>query len=87
MKLASSFQGFIVVFLIVTATSKPLDRVDLMVIVTRSFTFEFITVVVAPIPSFSVVSIVVASRIAAVKPAAVVVSIVSSRRLVVQDLL
>ena len=83
MELAWSFQGFVVVLLIVVMTSESFDRVDLLVIVTRSLTPEFITVVAAPVPPLSEVSIVVASRIVTVKPSVVVAIAISSGRLVV----
>jgi hypothetical protein len=82
-KLARPLQGFIVVFLIIASTGEPLDCVDFMVVVTRSFTPEIVTVVVAPIPPFSVVMIIVAPKVAVVKTFAVVLGVISSRRLLV----
>ena len=54
-----------------------------MVVVTGPFTPEFITVVTAPVPPLSEVPIIVAARIAAVKPPAAVTIIISSGRLVI----
>ena len=82
MELAWSFQGYVVVLLIVVTTSESFDHFDLMVIVTGSFTPEFIMVVVAPIPPLSEVPIVVVSRIATVRPPTVVAVVISLERLV-----
>ena len=82
-ELTWSFQGFIVVLLIVTMTSESLDRVDLMIVVMGSFTPKFIMVVAAPVPSFSEVAIIIAVRTAIVKLPEVVAIVVSLRRLVV----
>jgi hypothetical protein len=82
-ELSWSFQGFIVVHLIVTMTSESLDHVELMIVVMGSFTPKFITVVAAPIPSFSEVAIINAVRTTTVKSPAVVTIAVSLRRLVV----
>ena len=83
MKLAWLLQGFVVLFLIITSTSEPLDYVDFMVIVTRSFTLEIIMVVMTPVPPFSMVAIVVMPKAAVVETSAVVSVVVSSRRLLV----
>jgi len=82
-KLAQPVQGFIVVFLTITSTSEPLDRVDLMVIVVRSFIPQVIMVVAAPGPPFSVVTVIVTPRVVVVETFAVVSGIVSPRRLLV----
>jgi hypothetical protein len=81
-KLSRPLQGFIVV-LIITSTDETLDRVDFVIIVARSFTPEIITVVVTPIPPFSVVASIIAPKVAVVKTSAVVSGIVSSRRLLI----
>jgi len=83
MELAWSFQGLAIVLLIVTTTSESFDCVDLMIVVTGSFTPEFITVVSVPVPSFSEVPIIVAARSVTVKLPAVVLIVVLSGRLVV----
>ena len=83
MKLAWPLQSFIVVLLIIASTSKPLDCVDFMVVVTRSFTPEIITVVAAPVPPFSVVSVVSAPKAAVVESSAIVSGVVPLRRLLV----
>ena len=73
MKLAWPFQGFVVIFLIISSTSEALDCVDLVVVVARSFACDFIMVVTAPVPPFSVVAVVVAPKASVVKTSAVVV--------------
>jgi hypothetical protein len=83
MELAWSFQGFVVVLLIVATTSESFDRVDLMIVVTGSFTPEFITVVTTPISSFLEVPIIIVARSATVKPPAVVAIVVSPGRVVI----
>ena len=83
MKLAWPLQSFIVVLLIITSTSKPLDCVDFVVAVAKSFTPEIITVVTAPVPPFSVVSVVGALKAAVVEMSTVVSGVVPSRRLLV----
>ena len=82
-KLARPIQGFIVVFLIITSTGKPLDCVDFVVIVTRSFCPKIIIVVTTPIPPFSVATIIVAPKVAVVETSVVVSGVVSLRRLLV----
>ena len=52
MKLAWSFRGLVVVFLIVLLPVGALDCVHLVIVVTRSLASEIITVVMAPIPPF-----------------------------------
>jgi hypothetical protein len=63
-------------------TSELFDCVDFMVVVTRSFTLEFIKVVAAPVTSFSEVPIIIMLRIVIVKPSTVVAIIVSSGKVV-----
>ena len=70
MKLARPFQGFAVIFLIISSTGGTLDCIHLMVVVARSFAPEVIAVVAAPIPPFSVV---VAPKASVVETSAVVV--------------
>ena len=55
MKLAWPFQGFVVIFLIISSTGGTFDCVHLVVFVVRLFAREVIAVVAAPIPPFSVV--------------------------------
>ena len=83
MELAWSFQGFVVVLLIVATTSESFDCVDLTVIVTGSFTPEFITVAAAPVPPFSEVPIIIAVGIVTVKQPTIVTIIILLGRLVV----
>ena len=83
MELAWFFQGFVIVLLIVVSTSESFDRVDIMVVVTGSFTPKFITVVAAPVPPFSEVPIIVVARIATVKPLMIITIFILSGRLVV----
>lgn len=72
MELARAIQGFVIVILIGTATSKPLDYVVLVVVFMRPLTPKVITVVTVPIPSFTPVPIVVATGIAVVESPTVV---------------
>ena len=65
------------------STSKLLDCVDFMVVVTRSFTPEIITVVVAPVPPFSMVTVIGALKAMVIETSAVVSGVVPSRRLFV----
>ena len=65
-QLARAIHSLVVVILVVAATSEPLDRIDLMVVLVGPLTLEVITVVAAPIPSFPPFSVVVAMRIAIV---------------------
>ena len=60
-----------------------LDCVDFEVVVARSFTPEIVTVVAAPITPFLVVAIIVAPKAAIVETSAVVLGVISSRRLLV----
>jgi len=83
MELAWTFYGFVVVLLIVTTTSESLDCVDFMVVVTMSFTPEFIMVVAAPVTSFFEVPIIIMARIAIIKPSTVVAIIISSGSVIV----
>ena len=73
MKLAWSFQGLVVVFLIVSSPVGALDCVHLVIIVTRSLASEVIVVVTTPIPSFSVVAVIAAPRVSVVETSTAVV--------------
>jgi hypothetical protein len=81
-ELAWTFQGLDVIVQIVTMTSEPFDHVDLMVVVAGPLTLEIIMVVAAPVPSFSVFSIISVVRIATIESPTVVTIIISSRRVV-----
>jgi len=73
MKLAWSFQGLVVVFLIISLPVGALDCVHLVIVVTRSLASEVIAVVMGPIPSFSVVAVIVSLRVLVVKTTTAVV--------------
>ena len=73
MKLARSFQGLLVVFLIVSSPVGVLDCVHLLIVVMRSFTSEVIAVVMAPIPPFLVVTVVTAPRVSVVQTSTAIV--------------
>jgi len=77
-QLARAIHSLVVVILVVAATSEPLDRIDLMVVLVGPLTLEVITVVAAPIPSFPPFSVVVAMRIAIVESPMAVAVVVSS---------
>jgi hypothetical protein len=63
MDLAGTLQSFVVIFLIVTVTSRFLNRVDLMVIFTRALAFVIIAIIGPPITIISTVTIVVVAPI------------------------
>ena len=79
MELARSFQRLVVVFLIVPSSIGMLDCVHLVVVVTRSLASKIVAVVTAPVPPFSVVTVVAAARILVIEASA---AIISSGRLV-----
>ena len=83
MKLAWPLQSFIVVLQIIASTSEPLNCVDFFVVVTRSFTPEIIMVVAAPVPPFSVITVVGVPKAAVVETSVVVSGVVPLRRLFV----
>jgi hypothetical protein len=64
MDLAGTLQSFVVILLIVTATSRFLDRVDLMVIFTEMLASVITTIIRPPITIISTVVIVVVAPIA-----------------------
>ena len=72
-KLAWSFQGLVVVFLIVLSSVGTLDCIHLVIVVARSLSSKVIAVVVAPIPPFSVVAVITTSRVSVVKMSTAVV--------------
>jgi hypothetical protein len=59
MDLARTLQSFVVIFLIVTVTSRFLDRVDLMVIFTGMLAFVITVIIGPPITIISAIVIVV----------------------------
>jgi len=59
MELTWTHQGFVIVILVIAATSKSLDHVDFMVIFMGPITPKVVTVVMRPIPSFMSVLVVV----------------------------
>jgi len=73
MKLARSFQGLVVVFLIASSSVGTLDCVHLVIVVTRSLASKVIAVVAMPIPSFSVVAVVASLRIAIIETSTAIV--------------
>ena len=78
MELARSFQRLVVVFLVVTPSVGTLDCVYLVIAVARSLASEIVTIIMTPVPPFSVVAVVAVAGIPVVKTAT---AIVSSRRL------
>jgi len=58
MKFARSFQGLVVVFLIVSSSIGALDCIHLVIVVARSLSSKVIAVVATPIPPFSVVAVI-----------------------------
>jgi hypothetical protein len=83
MDLTRTLQSFVVMLLIVTTTSRFLDRVDLMVIFTRTLASVITTIVEPPITMISVVTIVVVvapvTTLAVVVPTMVIWFIVPTR--------
>ena len=79
MELARSFQRLVVIFLVVSPPIGALDRVHLVVMVARALAPEIITVVTAPVPTFSMVAAVSAVMVPIVKTST---TVVSSKRLV-----
>ena len=75
MELARSFQHLVIVFLVVLPSVGTLDCVHLVVVVTRSFSSEIVTVVATPVPPFSVVAVVAAARIPVVEASTTVISL------------
>jgi hypothetical protein len=59
MDLTRTLQSFVVILLVVTATSRFLDRVDLMVVFAGTFASVITTIIGPPIMIISVVMIVV----------------------------
>ena len=74
MELAWSFQCLVVVFLIIPSSIGTLDCVYLVIVVARSLASEVVTMVLAPIPYFSVVAVVAAAGIPDVETSTAVVS-------------
>jgi hypothetical protein len=75
MDLVRNLQIFVVILLIVTATSRLLDRVDLMVVFAGVLAFVIITIIGPPITIISAVAIVVVAPVmtfAVVIPAMVI---------------
>jgi hypothetical protein len=63
MDLVRNLQIFVVILLIVTATSRLLDRVDLMVVFAGVLAFVIITIIGPPITIISAVAIVVVAPV------------------------
>ena len=82
MQLTRALQGFVVIFLLITATSRSFDHVDFMVIFMRPLAPEVIAMVVTPVLAFSVVSIVVAAMVAVIDPPTVVMVVIASWRVI-----
>jgi len=72
-KLARSFQGLVVIFLIVSSSIGMLHCVHLVIIVMRSLASEVIAVVAVPIPPFSKVTVITTPRVSVVETSTVVV--------------
>jgi hypothetical protein len=64
MDLAGTLQSFVVILLIVTATSRFLDHVDLMVVFAGALAFVITTIIGPPITIISAVVIVVVASVA-----------------------
>jgi hypothetical protein len=79
-KLTWALQGFVIIVLIVTATSRSFDLVDFVVIFMRPLSPKVITVVTMRVPAFSTVSIIVTVTVVVVNSPTVVAVIVSSWR-------
>ena len=73
MELAQSFQGLVVVFIVVSSSVGALDCVHLVIVVPRSLASEVIVVVTTPIPSVSMVAVIAAPRVLVVEMFAAVV--------------
>jgi hypothetical protein len=63
MDLAGTLQSFVVILLIVMATSRFLDRVDLMVVFAGTLAFVIAMIIGPPITIISVVAIVVVAPV------------------------
>jgi len=74
MELARSFQHLVIVFLVVSPSIGMLDCIHLVVVVMRSLASEIVAVVATPVPPFSVVAVVAATRIPVVEASTTVVS-------------
>ena len=79
MQLAWSLQCLVIVFLVVSPPVGTLDRIHLVVVVTRALASEVITIVTPPIPTFFVIAAVGATMIPVVETTT---TVVSSRKLV-----
>jgi len=79
MELARSFQSLVVIFLVVSSSIGALDRIHLVVKVTRALAPEVIATVTPPVPTFSMVTVVSATMVPVVEAST---TVVSSRRLV-----
>ena len=78
-ELARSFQCLVVIFLVVSPPIGALDRIHLVVMVTRALAPEVIAIVMPPIPTFSMVVVVSATMVPVVKTST---TVVPSRRLI-----
>jgi len=74
MELAWPFQCLVVVFLVVPSSIGTFDCVHLMIVVARSLASEIITVVATPVPTFSVVTVIVVAWISVIKTTTAIVS-------------
>jgi hypothetical protein len=82
MDLARTLQSFVVILLIVTMTSRFLDRVDLMVVFARTLASVITTIIGPPIMIISVVAIVVVAPVmmfTVVVPTMVIGFVISAR--------
>jgi len=78
-ELARFLQRLVVIFLVVSPPIRALDRIHLVVVVTRALAPKVIAIVTPPIPTFSMVVVVRAMMVPVVKTT---MTVVPSRRLV-----
>jgi hypothetical protein len=82
MDLAGTLQSFVVILLIVTVTSRFLDRIDLMVVFAGALAFVIIAIIEPPITIISAVVIVVVASVmtfAVVVPTTVIGFLIPAR--------
>jgi hypothetical protein len=82
MDLTRTLRGFVIVILVITVTSKSLDRVDFIIIFMGPLTLKVLTVVTMPSPSFMSVPVVVAMMVTVVESPAIVTVLISPRRVI-----
>jgi len=74
MQLAWSLQRLVVVFLVISPPIGTLDRIHLVLVVTRALASEVIAVVAPPVPAFSVVPIVGVTMVPVIETTSTVIS-------------